>query len=103
MKTQEFPNGFESWQETHFEIVDFLITTIIQHQNDPENYFDLSFGDENSYKQIMYIAETQGRGGLYELAKELTFEFENKNINREWDGDYFDSLDDFLKEKFGAY
>ena len=102
MKTQEFPNGFESWQETHFEIVDYLITTIINHENDVHNTNEYVFGNEKSYKQIINIAETQGRGGLYDLAKELTFEFENKFLNREWDGEFFEEINDFLNEKFGG-
>ena len=101
METIDFPNGFESWQETHFEVVDFLITTIIAHDNDEINYSNVNYSNEKSFRQILYIAETEGRFGLYNLAKDLTFEFELKYLGYEWDGDFFDKLDDFLKEKFG--
>jgi hypothetical protein len=41
----------------------------------------------------------RGRGGLYELAKELTDEFQEKFKDHQWDGDFFDELEDFLDEK----
>ena len=45
------------------------------------------------------VLEAQGRGGLYELAKELTDKFENKYKGKEWDGEFFDTINEFLEEE----
>jgi hypothetical protein len=78
----KFPNGFPSWQETHFEIVRYLIST--------EDIEDTISGKRRV---------EQGIGGLYEIAEELTDQFENSHIGVGWDGDFFDSLDAFLESK----
>ena len=81
---KQFPNGFDSWQETHYEVVS-EITRII-HANE-----GFGLASETVY--------TQGTGGLYELAKRLTDEFETLNTGREWDGEFFEEIWDFLKNK----
>lgn len=43
--------------------------------------------------------EQQGKGGMFELAEELADEFETINKNRDWDGEFFDELDDFVYKK----
>lgn len=89
METPKFVNGFESWQETHFEMVALI--------------FQEAFLKNEPNPVINNIEEKFGRGGLYELAFQYTDEFEEKNIGREWDGDFFDAIDDFIEEKFGLY
>lgn len=80
-----FPNGFDSWQETHFEIVS-KITSLLESGETSE--------------PIEKIQKEQGHGGLYELAKEMTIEFERKYDGRDWaDGDYFDTVEEFINEK----
>ncbi len=76
--------NFTSWHETHYEIVQAI--TIEQTKEQPQG-----LAQERH--------DAQGHGGLYELAQELTDEFENKNKDREWDGEFFDEIDSFLKEK----
>lgn len=76
-----FPNGFASWQETHFEVVSHLAITSdvegsLSHQRQAES----------------------GTGGLYQLAEEITNKFENAHIGVEWDGDYFDTIEQFLED-----
>lgn len=88
METPKFVNGFESWQETHFEMVAAIILESSKDEPNPV---------------INNIEEKFGRGGLYDLAFQYTNEFEEKNIGREWDGDFFDAIDDFIQEKFGGY
>lgn len=78
----KFPNGFKSWQETHFEVVSHITTTC-----DVEGTI--------SHK----AQEEGGTGSLYELAEELTDLFENAHVGVEWDGDFFDSLEAFLESK----
>jgi hypothetical protein len=83
MKTnKEFPNGFSSWQETHFEVVTYLTQRL-----------DYSGSISNLAR------EEGGLGRLYELAEDLTDEFEFKYEGKEWDGDYLDTIDEFLKTK----
>jgi len=83
MKTEKiFPNGFSSWQETHYEVVQYLTSTL-----DVENSLAIK------------TQETGGHGALYELAEELTDEFEKINQGKEWDGNFFDEIDLFLESK----
>ena len=80
-----FPNGFESWQETHFEVVNGITKELRK--------------DVFTSKVIEKRHEEQGTGGMYELAEELTDEFELLNKGRMWDGEFFDEIDEFLKKK----
>jgi hypothetical protein len=81
-----FPNDFESWQETHFEIVSAITLALEKDE------------DEQPIK-LQKISETQGIGGLYELAKELTNEFEKLHEGRVWDGEFIDEMEKFINEK----
>lgn len=83
MKTNKktFPNGFLSWQETHFEVV-----SAISLQAKKDKPCDI----------ISEIKESQGTGGLYELAEELTDKFENIHKDRDWDDEFFDAIEAFL-------
>ena len=72
---------FQSWQETHFEIVSAIVLNI-----------------EKS-KRVKEVSETQGTGGLYELAEELTDKFEEKYKDKEWDGEYFCIIEEFIEEE----
>jgi len=86
---KQFPNGFDSWHETHFEVVDFILET--WHE-----YFD---GEEKIESAVSKKALDQGRGGLYELANELTDKFELKYQGGEWNGEFFDVLQEFLQQE----
>lgn len=78
---KEFPNGYSSWHETHFEIVQ----AITEQLNNTDN-------------NIIDIYEEQGTGGMYELAEKLTNEFEALYLNKEWDGEFFGSIEKFMTE-----
>lgn len=78
-----FPNGFESWTETHHEIVSAIARN-----------------PEDAHNKVNDIEATQGIGGLYEFAKELTDKFEEKYKGREWDGEFFDTIYEFIEEEF---
>ena len=67
MDMNKFPNGLTSYLETHCEISMGL-----------RNQID----NENGFAWDRYIE--QGTGGLYELAEELTDEFEKLHCNEEW-------------------
>lgn len=78
METQKtFPNGFASWMETHYEIV-------------------AAFYCDPKSKRLEQLENHKGRGGLYELAEELTDKFEKLHEGWVWDGDYYDTLEEFL-------
>jgi hypothetical protein len=82
MENKKLPNGFSSWQETHFEVVTYLTQRL-----------DYSGSISNLAR------EEGGLGRLYELAEDITDEFELKYEGKEWDGDYLDTIDEFLKTK----
>lgn len=82
---KNFPNGFTSWQETHFEVVSYI--------------YDLRNNSPIESNIINDIQLRQGTGGFYELAKELTDEFEKLNEGRQWDGEFFEEIELFLEQK----
>ena len=84
MTEKNFPNGFDSWQETHYEVVQAITT---EHSKD------------NPRGVVKERHDAQGHGGLYELAEELTDEFEKLIEGREWNGEFFDEFDAFLTKK----
>ena len=73
------------WQEAHFEIVSVIATELNK--------------DEITSKVIEDRYSAQGRGGMYELAEELTDKFQKLHENSEWDGDFFDAIEEFLQEE----
>ena len=80
-----FPNGFQSWQETHFEVVNAIA---IKER-------------AGTSKSIGDIVSTQGVIALYDLAEELTNKFERMYPLSTWecDGDYLDTIEEFLNEE----
>jgi len=86
---EQFPNGFEDWHETHFEMVKAIVETL----------------DKSTGGVIHKVAEEEGTGGLYELAKEWTNEFETMHIGKDWgaseevDDNFIDCIDKFISNK----
>lgn len=81
-----FPNGFDEWQETHFEIVDYLSSIGLLKNND----------------QPKFLREMQSRFGrsfFHVIARDWTDEFEKKNKGRSWDGELFEEVRKFTKQK----
>ena len=87
-KAKHFPNGFDSWIETHYEVVQAI--TLRLTEEDMEE-------DSALYERL----EEEGTGGMYELSKELTDAFELEYEGAEWGGklDYFDTIENFLNLK----
>lgn len=75
---------FTSWQETHFEVVSVITQIALE---------TIVVG------VVKDRIENQGQGGLYELAQELTDEFETLYEDKEWDGEFFDTIESFLNDK----
>lgn len=85
MKTnKEFPNGFESWYETFFEL---------------SLLFAEELNKDSLVGEIRNAYESHGRGAIYELAEQWADEFERVNEDKEWEGDYYDAIEDFFKYK----
>jgi hypothetical protein len=70
-----------------------------------ETYFEIAMRIADSlanYRQPDFVTkryDNQGRGGVWELAKELTDEFQEIHKDKEWDGEFFDELDLFWEKK----
>lgn len=77
---RDFPYGFESWIETYYEIVSLINLN-------------------KSNPVIEKIIDDKGIGGLHEFAKQLTHEFEIKYKDTEWDGEYFNMIEEFISNK----
>ena len=82
----EFPNGFEDWHETHYH-VSIRINELCEN--------DQLTGSLKKYY------EKCGTGGLMEIAKLLTDEFEKKHEGYEWDGEWCDEIDKLVESKLG--
>lgn len=77
----KFPNGFQSWQETHFEIVG-AVTLFVEKEYKPK---------------ITAALKASGQKGLMILCEELTDKFESQYKGEEWiDKDWYDTVDAFL-------
>jgi hypothetical protein len=87
MQDNQFPNGFTSWIETHHEVVAY-----ITRQLELNDYMTEGTKVRKAY-------ESQGTGGLYELAEDWTSAFESENKDKDWDGDFFDEIEVFLDQK----
>lgn len=70
----KFPNGFKVWYETYYQISNCFIA---------EKLTDI-------VPDTMYHAH---------LIRDWTNEFENKNVGREWDGEFIDEVIEFVKLK----
>ena len=77
---KKFKNGFSSWQETHFMIVEAIVKS-----------------ESNMGSIANERSETQGLGGLFELAEDLTNKFEQdlllESIN---DGEWTERIEEFI-------
>ena len=56
--------------------------------------------DKDQAPLIKHQYEEGGRGRIWELAESLTNEFEKMHEGQQWDGEWFDAVDDFLEERF---
>lgn len=81
--TQEknFPNGFKSYIETHFEVTRNILSS-----------------SEVEGNKAYRLLRTQGTLALYVLAEELADKFEKEFEGRIWDGDFFDEIDNFVEK-----
>ncbi|HMR81548.1 MAG TPA: hypothetical protein PKE30_00350 [Niabella sp.] len=69
MSEHNFPRGFESWQKTHFEVVEALC-----YLRDLE--------EEKQVKNFSQMIDHGATEDLYKLAIQLTDKFETENVDR---------------------
>lgn len=81
--SKQFPNGFQSWQETHFEVVGGIIEDLERYPGGVANK----------------IVEEFGIGKLYEFSEEWADEFEKLNKDRFWDGEFVEEITEFVENK----
>lgn len=86
MANKKFPNGFESWHEAHYDISN-AITLELLHQN-------------KGSKAVKQDQE-MGLGGIYEMARDLTFKFEKENEGVLWSEEkvYHDTMEEFINRE----
>lgn len=85
MKNKKFLNGFRSWMETHHEVISHLTLSVTQSGT------------------LAYIEhDRRGTVGLYELAEDLTDEFELKFKGINWvedEIDFWETIELWLNSK----
>lgn len=79
---KNFPNGFRSWMETFYEV---------------SNYVNEQLNTKGS--SIAAICEAYGSDLAYSIAEKTTDQFEAKNIGRIWDGEWWEEVQEFVKQQ----
>jgi hypothetical protein len=78
-KTPKFPNGFTSWYETYYLIVEAITEFLLEAKKNPPIF--------------------QDSAARYGIAHDWTNEFEKRNKGKEWDGEWRDEVQVFAKQK----
>jgi hypothetical protein len=83
MNMPDFPNGFDSWQKTHFEVVEVLVyMRDLDEDKQPKGFaeaLDQSAGEE-----------------MYQLAVDLTNKYEAQSKGVEKTRTLFDEIEEFV-------
>lgn len=83
MSATIFPNGFDSWQKTHFEVVEALC-----YLRDIE--------EPSQHKSFTEMLNRSASEALYQLAKELTDKFEETTRDQPRDRTLFEEIEEFV-------
>ncbi|MGZ5253780.1 MAG: hypothetical protein ACXWV4_05405 [Flavitalea sp.] len=83
MNIPDFPNGFESWQKTHFEVVEALC-----HLRDLE--------EDKQPKSFTEYLDRSATQELYNLAITLTNKFEEQGLGQKRERSLFDEIEEFV-------
>lgn len=83
MDTPSFPNGFESWQKTHFEVVEVLC-------------YIRSLEEGKMPKSFQEMVDQSATEEMYKLALDLTNKFEEQTVGRKRERFLFDEIEDFV-------
>jgi hypothetical protein len=83
MEIPDFPNGFESWQKTHFEVVEVLCyMRDLEEGNKPKKFTE--YLDRSATKE------------MYELALNLTNQYEEQTKGKVRERSLFDEIEEFV-------
>lgn len=83
MPVPYFPNGFESWQKTHFEVVEVLV-------------FMRSLEEDKQPKSFAEAMDQSATEELYKLALDLTNKYEEQTKGKERERNLYDEIEDFV-------
>ena len=83
MAIPDFPNGFESWQRTHFEVVEVLV-------------FMRELEEEKKPKNFAEFVDRTASEDMYNLALTLTNKFEEQTKGKKRERSLFDEIEDFV-------
>jgi hypothetical protein len=83
MDAPDFPNGFASWQKTHFEVVEVLVfIRDLEEGKQPGNFVD--YLDRSATQE------------LYDLALDLTNKYEEQSKGKTRERTLFDEIEEFV-------
>ena len=83
MALPDFPNGFESWQRTHFEVVEVLC-------------FIRDLEEDKKPKNFAEMVDRSATNEMYQLALDLTNKFEDQSRGKTRERSLFDEIEDFV-------
>lgn len=86
MAEHNFPNGFESWQKTHYEVVEVL------------TYFR-NLEEDKQPKKFAEMLDRSGTDKLYKTAIELTDKFETEHPSGTGAQTLFEAIEEFFLEE----
>ncbi|KIC91054.1 MULTISPECIES: hypothetical protein [unclassified Flavihumibacter] len=83
MAIPDFPNGFESWQKTHFEVVEALC-----YLRDLE--------EDKQPKKFAEFLDRTATDEMYNLALKLTNKYEEQTKDKKRERNLFDEIEEFV-------
>lgn len=86
MALPDFPNGFESWQKTHFEVVEALA-------------YKRSLEEETKPKAFAELADRSATEEMYNLALTLTNKYEEQTKGKARKRNLFNEIEDFVNRE----
>ncbi|RYY20520.1 MAG: hypothetical protein EOO04_19905 [Chitinophagaceae bacterium] len=86
MPIPDFPNGFESWQKTHFEVVEVLV-------------YMRSLAEDKQPKGFTEALDQSATDDLYQLAIDLTNKYEEQSQGKVRTRTLFDDIEEFVHDE----
>lgn len=83
MPIPDFPNGFESWQKTHFEVVEVLV-------------YIRGLEEDKKPKSFDEAIDQSATEDMYKLALDLTNKFEEQTKGKKRERTLFDEIEEFV-------
>lgn len=83
MAIPDFPNGFESWQKTHFEVVEVLV-------------YIRNLEEDQKPKSFAEAMDQSATEELYRLALDLTNKYEEQTKDKKRERNLYDEIEDFV-------